>query len=175
MTRSIFDPAGGNTERNGSISTGPDADQVSGLPGVSIKPPADGPTGNVGFQPPSERLAIDVTSENDGKLLVIQMTGKLNKKDYQHFVPMIEKAVQKHGKVRMLVQMHNFHGWNAGALWEDVKFDLKHFNDIERLAMVGEKKWQQWMATFCNPFTAATVRYFPLEQAAEARAWIAAA
>ena len=175
MTRSIFDPTGGNTERDGSMFTGPDADQNSNLSEASKNLPTDEPSVDVGFQPPPEKPAINVTTENDGKLLVIQMTGKLNKKDYQHFVPMIEKAVQKHGKVRMLVQMHNFHGWNAGALWEDVKFDLKHFNDIERLAMVGEKKWQKWMATFCNPFTAATVRYFSFEQASEARAWIAAA
>ena len=102
------------------------------------------------------------------------MTGKLHKKDYQHFVPIVEQAVQKHGKVRILVQMHNFQGWDGGALWEDVKFDLKYFNDIERLAIVGETAWEKWMATFCKPFTTASIRYFPSEQAAEARAWITA-
>jgi len=30
--------------------------------------------------------------------------------------------------------MTGFHGWDAGALWEDIKFDIKHFGDIERLA-----------------------------------------
>lgn len=113
--------------------------------------------------------------ENDGKLLVIRMTGKLHKDDYQHFVLIVEKAVQKNRKVRMLVQMHSFHGWDAGALWEDVKFDLQHFNHIERLAVVGEKIWEKWMATFCKLFTTATIRYFPSEQAAEARGWITAA
>ena len=38
--------------------------------------------------------------------------------------------------------MTGFQGWDAGAAWEDLKFDLKHFGDIERLAMVGDKKWQ---------------------------------
>ena len=54
-------------------------------------------------------------------------------------------------------------------LWQDIKFDVKHFGDIERLAMVGEKKWEQWMATFCKPFTTATVKYFPQGQSAEAQ------
>ena len=115
-----------------------------------------------------------MSSENDGKLLIIKMTGKLHKNDYQHFVPIVEAAVQKHGKVRMLVQMHYFHGWDAGAIWEDVKFDVRHFNDIERLAIVGETTWEKWMVTFCKPFTTATIRYFPVDQAAEARAWIMA-
>ena len=56
--------------------------------------------------------------------------------------------------------------------WEDIKFDSKHFADIERLAMVGEKKWQHGMATFCKPFTKATIRYFDHADAAEARKWL---
>ena len=41
--------------------------------------------------------------------------------------------------------------------------------------MVGEKKWQEGMATFCKPFTKATVRYFDHTDAAEARKWLAEA
>ena len=72
----------------------------------------------------------------------------------------------------MLFDMTEFHGWDAGALWEDIKFDIKHFADIERLAMVGEKKWQQGMAIFCKPFTRATIRYFDHATVAEARKWL---
>ena len=46
------------------------------------------------------------------------------------------------------------------------------FSDIERLAIVGENKWQQGMATFCKPFTKATIRYFDHADAAEARKWL---
>jgi hypothetical protein len=38
--------------------------------------------------------------------------------------------------------------------------------------MVGEKKWQQGMATFCKPFTKAALRYFDHADAAEARKWL---
>jgi hypothetical protein len=38
--------------------------------------------------------------------------------------------------------------------------------------MVGERKWQQGMATFCKPFTTATVRYFDHANAVEARQWL---
>lgn len=56
--------------------------------------------------------------------------------------------------------MHDFHGWELAAAWEDTKFSMRHFHDSERLAMVGEKAWQHWMAVFCKPFTKADVRYF---------------
>lgn len=174
MTRSIFDPTGGNAERSGNTFTPPDADQVSQLPQELINPPSPTETGDVGFQLAPEPPAIEVKTENNGKLLVVKMTGKLQAADYKHFVPAVDQAVARHGKVRMLVEMRDFHGWTPGAAWQDVKFGAKHFRAIERLALVGDKTWEKWMAIICKPFTTAIVRYFPKERAAEARAWITA-
>ena len=117
-------------------------------------------------------MNIQLNEENGGKMLVVHVGGKLAKADYAHFVPEFERLVRQHGKLRVLFDMAGFHGWEAGAMWEDIKFDMKHFADIERLAMVGEKKWQQGMATFCKPFTKATIRYFDHADAAEARKWL---
>jgi hypothetical protein len=174
MSRSIFDPTGGNPERSGTRFTPPDADQISQLPEQFTNPRSSVATGDVGFKLPPEPPAIELAMENDGKLVVVKLTGKVQKEDYRHFVPPVDEAVSRHGKIRMLVEMHHFHGWSAGALWEDFKFDLRHFNRIERLAIVGDKKWEHGMAIFCKPFTTATIRYFPEEQATEAHAWISA-
>ena len=108
----------------------------------------------------------------NGKLIVVQLSGKLSKEDYEKFVPRVESAIKQNGKVRVLVQMHEFHGWELGALWEDMKFDMKHFADIERLALVGDSKWEAGMATFCKPFTTASIRYFDESKTAEAESWI---
>jgi len=105
-------------------------------------------------------------------IIIVHLRGKISKEDYQRLAPLVEEKLQAHDKARMLVEMHEFHGWTAGALWEDVKFDLRHFNDIERLALVGETRWQEGMATFCKPFTTAKIRFFPLDQIHEARQWI---
>jgi len=71
-----------------------------------------------------------------------------------------------------LFVVKDFHGWTAGALWEDLKFDLKHWRDIERLAFVGDKKWEKGMAAFCKPFTKAQIQYFDMAQLEEARGWL---
>ena len=120
----------------------------------------------------TEVSAVTLKEANGGKLLEIHLTGKLAKEDYNHFVPVVERLVKEHGKIRLLVEMLDFHGWSAGALWEDIKFDAKHFRDIERLAIVGESKWQHGMAVFCKPFTTATVRYFDRAEEAQAREWL---
>lgn len=54
----------------------------------------------------------------------------------------------------------------------DTKLAFEYFSDIERIALVGEKAWEQGMAIFCKPFTAAKVRYFDHDDRSEALEWV---
>ena len=117
-------------------------------------------------------MPIETMPEGKTNVLHLRLTGKLDRNDYLRCVPRIEAMIQEHGKLRVLVEMEDFHGWDAPALWEDIKFDARHFNDVKRVAMVGEKAWQKWMATFCKPFTTAKVKYFEQPQVEEAREWV---
>ncbi len=117
-------------------------------------------------------MPIEIKEENNGQILAVRVSGKLVAEDYEKFVPAFDELVKQHGKLNLLFDMSDFHGWEAGALWEDTKFAIAHFADIKRLAMVGDKKWQHGMATFCKPFTTATIRYFDHTDAAEARQWL---
>jgi hypothetical protein len=120
-------------------------------------------------------MSIQITEESGGKVLAIRVSGKLEKADYETFIPAFEESLRQHGKLRVLFDMADFHGWDASAAWEDAKFGFKHFADIERMAMVGETRWQHGMAIFGKPFTRATIRYFDRADAAAARAWLAEA
>jgi hypothetical protein len=118
-------------------------------------------------------MSFELTELVEGKIIEVRISGKLTKEAYLEFVPVTEAAIKKHGKVRILFIMHDFHGWDAGAMWADIKFDLKHFNHIERLGIVGETKWEQGMSFFCRPFTTAKIKYFDSKDLEAARAWIA--
>src|ERR1043166_9716442 len=120
-------------------------------------------------------MAIKLEQKDGSKVLEVHVSGTLAKEDYTHFVPEVDRLVEQHGKIRVLLDMQDFHGWNAAALWEDIKFDVKHFSDIERVAMVGERKWQEAMSKFCRPFTTAKLRYFDHSQTAAAHQWAEAA
>ena len=118
-------------------------------------------------------MPLQLNEKDGGKILEVTISGKIVAEDYARFVPETERLIKEHGKIRVLFDMVDFHGWSAGALWEDIKFDVKHFRDIERLAMVGDRKWEQGMAAFCGPFTSAEIRYFDQAEAEQARAWLA--
>ncbi len=115
---------------------------------------------------------IEPLSTSSDKVLGFKMSGKLHDEDYKKFVPMIDAAVGSQGKVRLLAQFHDFHGWDAKALWDDIKFSTTHCTKIERIALVGEKKWEEWMAKVCKPFTMAKIQYFDASQIDNAWKWL---
>ena len=117
-------------------------------------------------------MAIELHELDDGRVLHVQVSGKLGKDDYDRFVPEVDRLIQSHGTIRILFEMHDFHGWSAGTLWADTRFAIRHFSDIERLAMIGETRWQRGMAMFCKPFSRAAIRYFEHDKQADALSWI---
>jgi hypothetical protein len=103
------------------------------------------------------------------------MSGKLHDEDYKKFVPVVDAEIAKEGKVTFLVQFHDFRGWDMRALWDDTKFATTHCTKIKRIALVGDKNWEKWMAMVCKPFTMAEVRYFDTAELEAAKAWLAEA
>ena len=110
--------------------------------------------------------------ENGIKIVFLTFREKLTKSDYALFVPQLENLMEKEGAIRVLVEFQHFQGWTIGALWEDTKFGAKHFNDIDRLAIVGDRQWEKHLATFIKPFTKATVRYYDKTEKEEAKNWL---
>ncbi|WP_417744616.1 STAS/SEC14 domain-containing protein [Rosistilla oblonga] len=118
-------------------------------------------------------MAIVLHEDFDTGLLEVKVSEKLSKEDYEHFEPAVERLIESCGKIKILLEMHDFHGWEMGAVWEDIKFATKHCRDIEKIAMVGETKWEKWMSAICKPFTMSTIKYFDAGQDQEARQWLA--
>lgn len=84
----------------------------------------------------------------------------------------MDAAIAEDGKVRILAQFEDFKGWDARALWDDIKFATTHCTKIERLALVGDKAWEKWMAQVCKPFTMAEIKYFDVRQIDDAWNWV---
>lgn len=118
-------------------------------------------------------MSVELRTDRADGVVEVTLSGKLEAADYETFRPRVEALIRERGKLRLLCRLTDFHGWTAGGLWEDVKFDAHHFRDVERLALVGDSRWEAGMAAFCQPFTSAAVRYFDVSKAADAERWVA--
>ncbi len=112
---------------------------------------------------------IEILSGLPAHTVGFKLSGKLHDEDYKKFVPLVDAE----SKVNVLAQFEDFHGWDMHALWDDIQFATTHCAKMERVALVGDKKGEKWMASVCKPFTKANVRYFDAAEIAAARAWLA--
>lgn len=115
---------------------------------------------------------VEQLPRSSGNVLGFRMSGRLHDEDYSTFVPVIDAAVAEYGELRLLAEFHDFRGWDPHALWDDIKFSARHCHEVERIALVGDRQWEHWMAAVCKPFTRATVRYFDIAEGEQAWEWL---
>jgi nucleotide-binding universal stress UspA family protein len=115
---------------------------------------------------------ITIDDRSTDSVFGFHLSGTLTRDDYRKYLPRLEEAIRKHGKVSVLVHVESLSGIRFGALWEELKFDLKHFRHFKRIALVGDKKWHEWSISFASHLTPAEGRYFPSAELEEAWSWI---
>jgi len=115
-----------------------------------------------------------VLPETTGDIIVLQANGKLTQEDYtETFIPLFEHVKNTHPDVRLLITFApDFAGFEAGALWEDLKFGATHANDLHRMAIVGDAKWMEWATNISRRFMKGEVRHYKLTQLLNALRWI---
>lgn len=110
-------------------------------------------------------------SRDSGDALVgLQVIGTLDKKDYELAMPQLEHKFREHGEINMLIELVGFTGVTPAAVWEDLKFDIKHLSDIRHLAVVGEHGWEKVMTKLTDLFMPGEARFF--ENTEDAHKWL---
>jgi len=98
--------------------------------------------------------------------------GKLTHDDYQKFLPTLEEIIREEGSISLLLELENFHGWDLEAAKDDYEFARSHLECFRRIAIVGDRGWEKWLALLARPFIDAEVRFFTPDQLSEAWDWV---
>ena len=115
---------------------------------------------------------LQLLEESQGDLVAFRISGNVDKNDYDVMLPVLENKIRQHGKIKVYAEVQDVEAYSLRALYEDIKFDLKHANDFSKAAIVGESEWIDWLATAARPFTTAEVKYFDFTQRKAAWAWV---
>jgi SpoIIAA-like len=110
-----------------------------------------------------------------GKLLQLKVRGMLKKADHERIVQIAKEAIAREGKVRALLILEAFEGWERHEGWGDVSFMMEEGQHIEKMAIVGDEKWKDDALAFtAKGFRPTAVEFFPVSRLNEARTWLAA-
>ncbi len=117
---------------------------------------------------------IRIEHNTDLNQIVVRASGTLTTQDYENAIPELEHALAlSEGPLRVMIRLEDFRGWEIGALWRELEFDLKYRTDFGRIAVIGETALEKWGTLLSAPFSNAQMQFFPASREADAAAWLA--
>ncbi|QBZ83368.1 universal stress protein UspA [Hydrogenovibrio crunogenus] len=117
-------------------------------------------------------FSLGIDRIGDLVFLSMKVQGKLTHDDYSHMTPMIDSALKgvKDPKVKALVDLTEMEGWELRAAWDDFKMGLSYGGEFEKIAIIGHKKWQDFIAKVGSWFISGKIKRFESEE--EAISWL---
>lgn len=115
---------------------------------------------------------VNLLEETHERVVATKVSGKLDMEDYKQLFPLIKETIDQYGKFRWYIELEDFQGWNWQSIWQEIKMDIQHFSDLEKLAIVGDKDWEERILEALKHVSRAEVKYFPILEKKIARSWI---
>ena len=116
-----------------------------------------------------------IKSRSQKNIIGILLSGRLTAELYQEIVPHLEKRIKEYGKIRLLVELNHWEGWDPLASIKDVAFIFKNSFKLERVAFVIKSKSDKQAILLDQPFRhwfRNHTRYFSGKEKEAAWKWV---
>ena len=100
--------------------------------------------------------------------------GQVTAHDYETvLVPDVEAAFALNRQLRVLFHVaDDFTGFDAGAMWDDLKLGFRHISGWDRVALVTDVGWMRTMAKMFGFAIPGEFRLFADRELIDAKVWI---
>lgn len=116
---------------------------------------------------------IDIRHYGGPDTVSIRAVGKITADDYDAAIPELERAIEHaDGRLNALLHIDNMTGVDLGAMWKDLKFDARHYDDFGRIAVIAEPGLLAAATRLTGAATSAEVRQFGPDEEEAARVWL---
>lgn len=115
---------------------------------------------------------LEKLSQSTGNILGYKAVGKITKEDYPALKADVEALLQQEQSISMLLDLEEFEGEEIKAWGADFEFGHEYRTKIAKMAIVGDKKWQEWMTSLIDPFYAREAEFFPTDEREAAWEWL---
>src|SRR5262245_28475080 len=81
-------------------------------------------------------------------IFAAKVTGTLQAFEYHQLLKQAAEFILKHGKTRILITAEGFTGFASAGEWGDTAFQEQFDRQIEKIAIIGEKKFEDLVLMF---------------------------
>jgi hypothetical protein len=121
------------------------------------------------------RKMFELLPESHDRTLAIKVSGLLTDADYQIFAPALERWFAAVRPTRILLDWLDLEGWDTQATENSFYFRVTHRVGLERVAIVGDKRWEEEAAKLAEILSNSEVRLFHPADRDAAWQWLEAA
>lgn len=105
-------------------------------------------------------------------LVAIKITHTLNRKEYDALIPEMESKIKQYGKINIYLEIRDGVQWAENDLQADIHFNLKHAQDIKKVAFVGDEENEEQILDILKPLENAEIRWYNPNDRQEALDWL---
>jgi hypothetical protein len=117
-------------------------------------------------------MPVELHNPTEG-LVRVTVSGTLQHGELTRLEAEAERLINRGGRIRILIELRDFTGWERSDRWADIGFPARYDRDIGRIAVVGDPRWKDDLLAFLGAgFRSNPVRYFDASEADAALAWL---
>lgn len=119
---------------------------------------------------------ISVIEGLPDKVIGIKATGVVTHEDYlNRVIPLVEGTLAAHKEFQILYEIgDDCEAFEVLALWDDTKIGLRHYGEVQRIAVVTDNPWVRGASVLFGKLMKAQVDVFPSYCLEEAKTWVSA-
>ncbi|MEZ8347016.1 STAS/SEC14 domain-containing protein [Vibrio splendidus] len=107
-------------------------------------------------------ISVGIERVSSETIVVFKAKGKLTHDDYQAMMPILNTTLEEldSSELKMLVDISTLTGWELRAAWDDFKLGLELNSKIDKIAIYGDKSWQEFASKVGSWFVSGDIKSF---------------
>jgi hypothetical protein len=86
---------------------------------------------------------IKFLERSKDNVIGFEASGEISESDEREAIQKLDEVIRKYGKISWLVIFDTWKYTSLRAMYEDLSWSLKELKHFDRMAVVGDKKWEE--------------------------------
>ena len=115
---------------------------------------------------------IEIEEMPDRAFVTLKLSGIVTRADVDASLPRLELAFGEQARLRLYVELVGLDRFETAGLWEELKFQLRYRDRIERVAFIVASPGEAWAGWLAQQLAEGECRRFGLGEEAQAVTWL---
>lgn len=86
---------------------------------------------------------LTILPRSHDNIIGIEAVGKISEADIEEIIPRLDECIEKYDRISCLIILNMSKYATLRAMYEDMMWLMKNLKHFDRMAVVGDKKWEE--------------------------------